>query len=224
MELEEDWLLSLPKIILHRILSRLPEKDRARTSVLSKAWLDTWYTFPILFFSDIKILGLPQAKPIEDSARKREILEFCDYVKRSMLKFRDQSLTIKEFKLHVLRLELRHISKDIKIWLKLACECGVEVIQYYQNLTRNQDQYDYHALPRCVIEAKSLTKLVLVGFINIDPIFMNYSIKFFSLRVLSLKGMYFWEINMQLTTSSVNSVCLLIFVYTFLGLCRIHWT
>ncbi|MCH79434.1 F-box/LRR-repeat protein, partial [Trifolium medium] len=52
MEQEEDKLSNLPKIILHNILSRLPEDDANRTSVLSKAWLETWYTFPILYFSD----------------------------------------------------------------------------------------------------------------------------------------------------------------------------
>jgi len=83
-------------------------------------------------------------------------------------------------------LGLCHISKDVDILLKLACECGVEIIQYSQWVS--QAQYYYHALPMCVIEAKSLTKLVLVAFIKIDPIFMNYSIKFFSLRVLSLRN------------------------------------
>jgi hypothetical protein len=58
MEHDEDQLSNLPKIILHKILSRLPEKDAARTSVLSKAWLETWYTFPILYFSDTQITGL----------------------------------------------------------------------------------------------------------------------------------------------------------------------
>jgi len=76
------------------------------------------------------------------------------------------------------------MSKDVDVWLKLACECGVEVIEYYQNVLVGQEQY--HVLPISVIEAKSLTKLVLEGFIKIDPIFMNYSIKCLSLRVLSL--------------------------------------
>jgi hypothetical protein len=50
MEQVEDRLSNLPKIILHNILSRLPEEDAARTSVLSKAWLEIWYTFPNLRF------------------------------------------------------------------------------------------------------------------------------------------------------------------------------
>ncbi|CAJ2636903.1 unnamed protein product [Trifolium pratense] len=42
MEHEEDRLSSMSKTILHNILSKLPMKDAARTSVLSKAWLETW--------------------------------------------------------------------------------------------------------------------------------------------------------------------------------------
>jgi hypothetical protein len=125
MELEEDRLSSLPKIMLHQILSKLPEKDRTGTSVLSKAWLDTWYTFPILSFRCNLMIGMSR-QPMEDSVRKRKIVEFRDYVKRRMLIFRDQSLAIKKFKLYL----NGYMSKDVDNWLKLACECGVEVIKY----------------------------------------------------------------------------------------------
>jgi Leucine-rich repeat (LRR) protein len=115
----------------------------------------------------------------------RYILEFDDYVKRRMLMFRDQSLAIKELTLNMYGFVLSYMSKDVDIWLKLACECGVEVIKYSQQVLEGQEQY--HVLPISVIEAKSLTKLVLQGHIKIDPIFMNHSIKFSSLRVLSLR-------------------------------------
>jgi len=182
MELEEDRLSSLPKIILHHILSKLPEKDGVRTSVLSKAWLDTWYTFPTLSFSGNEIIGI-SPQPME---RKRYILKFGDYVKRRMLMFRDQSLAIKEFKLNVNSSVLSYMSKNVDIWLKLACECGVEAVEYSQMIPP-VGQKQYHVLPISIIEAKSITKLALEGFIKIDPIFMNYSIKFLSLRVLSLR-------------------------------------
>jgi hypothetical protein len=184
MELGEDRLSSLPKIILHHILSKLPEKDRVRTSVLSKAWLDTWYTSPILSFLTNQIIRM-SSRPMEDSVRKRKILEFGNYVKRRMLMFRDQSLAIKEFKLNLNGFVLSYMSKDVDIWLKLACECGVEVIKYSQQVLAGREQY--HVLPISVIEAKSLIKLVLSGHIKIDPIFMNHSINFSSLRVLSLR-------------------------------------
>ncbi|GAU16249.1 hypothetical protein TSUD_298810 [Trifolium subterraneum] len=187
-ELDQDRLSSLPKEILHCIMSRLPEKDVARTRVLSKTWLDTWYTFPILSFSASKFMQMSPLHPMKDSERMRMILglRFCNYVKRSILRFWDQNLTIKEFKLKVNNSRLHHISKDVNFWLKLACECGVEVIEYSQDVSVSTQNLN-HVLPMCVIEAKSITKLVLEGYIKIDPTFTNLSVKCFSLRVLSLQ-------------------------------------
>ncbi|GAU27394.1 hypothetical protein TSUD_356290 [Trifolium subterraneum] len=182
MEQEEDRLSSLPKIILYDILSRLPEKDATRQSVLSKVWLDTWNTFPILSFCVTQIIGRPP-QPTE------KILRFCDYVTRRMLRFRNQSLTIKKFKLNldVNHFGVGHMSKDIDIWLKLACESGIEVIEY---VFLGRQPY---VLPMCVIEAKSLTKLVLVGLIKIQATFLKYSIKFSSLRELSMSCVCFGD-------------------------------
>jgi hypothetical protein len=80
----------------------LPQKDVARTSVLSKAWLDTWYTFPILYFSDT----------MHDIVSKGD--NFIDYVKRRLMRFYDNGLAIKVFKLVVYNVELRrYMSKDV---------------------------------------------------------------------------------------------------------------
>ncbi|CAJ2665392.1 unnamed protein product [Trifolium pratense] len=132
-EVDQDRLSSLPKIILHCILSKLPEKDAATTSVLSKAWLDTWYTFPNLCFSTSRFIKMSPVQGMEDSEKMRKMmLGFCDYVKRTILRFHDQSLVIKEFKLQVDYFGLDYISKeDVAIWIKLACECGVESLILY---------------------------------------------------------------------------------------------
>ncbi|KAK2452032.1 FBD-associated F-box protein [Trifolium repens] len=192
MELEqEDRLSSLPKIILYEILSRLPEEDATRTSVLSKTWLDTWNTFPILSVS------------ITDSTEN--ILRFCDYVKRRMLRFRDQSLAIKTFKLRVHLPGVPHMSKDVDIWLKLACESGVEVIKF--SIVGSIGQEQYYDLPMCVIEAKSLTKLVLFGSIKIEPTFVNHSNKFFSLKELSMTSV---RLRDEQTIQHLISCCPLI--------------
>ncbi|KEH18290.1 putative F-box/FBD/LRR-repeat protein At1g78760 isoform X2 [Medicago truncatula] len=179
---EEDQLSTLPKIILHNILSRLPEKDAARTSVLSKSWLDTWYTFPILSFSDGIFIGtFPQ--PREGFLRKRK--NFIDYMKRTLLRFYDNELAIKQFKLMLNNFELRSMSADVDLWLNLASECGVEVLE----LCLPQSRGECYVLPKGIIEGKSFVKLELMGGIRVDQSFMNNSIKCFSLRVLSL-----WEV------------------------------
>ncbi|MCI85235.1 hypothetical protein A2U01_0106514, partial [Trifolium medium] len=43
-----------------------------------------------------------------------------------MLRFRDQSLAITQFKLIVGCVGLGHMLKDVDTWLKLACESRVE--------------------------------------------------------------------------------------------------
>lgn len=181
-----DQISNLPKTILHDILSRLPEKDAARTSVLSKAWAETWSTFPILSFCDTKIIGtFPQ--PTEDFLRKRK--KFIDYVKKTLLRFRDLGLAIKEFKLSVNCFDLQYMSQDIDLWLKLAGETGIEVLELCLPDGTEQDedgQDQCYVLPEGVIEGKSLNKLVLMGGIRVDQAFLNHSVKFFSLRVLSL--------------------------------------
>jgi hypothetical protein len=66
MEQVEDRLSNLPKIILHNILSWLPKEDAAKTSVLSKAWLETWYTFPNLSFCDFQFIRKELTQQVED--------------------------------------------------------------------------------------------------------------------------------------------------------------
>ncbi|WJX86391.1 hypothetical protein P8452_68705 [Trifolium repens] len=197
MEQEEDKLSNLPKIILHNILSRLPRVDAARTSILSKSWLETWYTFSILCFCDLQfitrsiqpmedIAGM-FSQPVEDLPRKNN-KDFIEYVKSRLLSFWDQRLAIKEFKFTVLKLHIK--SNDLDLCLKLVSESGVEVL----DLCLRDGSIGHHekgrgecyVLPKGIIEVKSLTKLVLKGVIRVDQAFMNHSIKFFSLRELHL--------------------------------------
>jgi hypothetical protein len=178
MELEVDRLSSVPKIILHDIMSMLLEKDAARTSVLSKSWLETWYTFPMLSFSDTKIVKtLPQPK--ENLTRTRKY--FIDCVNKSLLRFYVRRLAIKEFKLSVRCFELRYMSKDVDFWLMLASESCVEILELILPI-----QGECYVLPKGVIEVKSLSKLLLNGRIRIDQTFMNLSTRLFLLRELYL--------------------------------------
>jgi len=169
MEHNEDQLSNLPKVILHNILSRLPEKDAARTSVLSKAWLETWHTLPILSFSDAKITWMfPPSdlgrmlfpESMDDFVRRIEY--FIDYVKRVLLKFYDNGLAIKKFNLTVSaeNVELPgYIANDLDLWLKLASESGVEVLEL---CLPNGPNDEYYVVSKDVIEVKSLTELVLM--------------------------------------------------------------
>ncbi|KAL4286049.1 hypothetical protein AHAS_Ahas19G0047300 [Arachis hypogaea] len=80
-----DRFSALPKIILHDILVRLPDKDAAKTSVLSKAWNDTWFSFPNLsvcsedFFSEDDV-------PTGNRQRFRKLDILINYVTKRLLR------------------------------------------------------------------------------------------------------------------------------------------
>lgn len=179
--MERDQLSYLPKIILHDILTRLPEEDAVRTSVLSKKWAQTWYTFPILSFSDMKFVG----RRVHYLVNSSNITPFLDNVERTLLRFHNQGLAIKHFKLSVRSFDLYHVSKYVDLWLKLAIESGIEVLELHRSRSRCSQRY---ILPTGIFEAKSLSKLALMGRIQVDLSFMNHSMKFFSLQVLKLES------------------------------------
>ncbi|KAG4399247.1 hypothetical protein AAZX31_08G193600 [Glycine max] len=181
-KMEEGQIENLPDIVLHDILSRLPEKDAARTSVLSKKWAEIWSTFPILSFTDTEIIEkFPHSRKDDLVGGKKK---FINRVNETFLRFRNKGLVIKEFKLSINCFDLEDLSKDIDHWMKLASESGVGVLELCLHDEFEDDQC--YILPTGIIEAESLYKLVLMGRIGVDQAFLNHSVKFLSLRVLSL--------------------------------------
>ncbi|KAL4355761.1 hypothetical protein AHAS_Ahas09G0019000 [Arachis hypogaea] len=183
-----DRISVLPKTILHDILGRLPDKDAAKTSVLSKSWSETWFSFPVVAAWSKDFFNLPEL-PLspEDPLWLSKLDIFIEYVSKRLRRLHDQGLAVKELKLcmedtcaSMLVSQSHHIDK----WIQMASESGVEVLQLY--LTRSNDKF--YNLPLCLAEAKSLTKLVLNGGIRLDPAFLNHSLKFFSVRTLFFCG------------------------------------
>ncbi|PON72028.1 F-box domain containing protein [Parasponia andersonii] len=52
-----DRLSELPDHITHHILSLLPTIDAVRMSLVSKRWIDMWYSLPVVEFSDSAVFG-----------------------------------------------------------------------------------------------------------------------------------------------------------------------
>ncbi|XLQ98744.1 hypothetical protein HN51_053697 [Arachis hypogaea] len=169
-----DRISDLPKVILHDILGRLPDKDAARTSVLSKEWRETWFSFPKLSCCSHNFFNL-----------RDKLDRFIQYVSKRLTRLHDQGLAIKEFKLMLDHgLDYAPASCHIDQWIQMASESGVEVLELY--LPGNFAKRHYN-LPLCLTEAKSLTKLVLREGTRLDSALLNHSLKFFSLKTLSLR-------------------------------------
>jgi hypothetical protein len=144
--------------------------------------------FSYIVFTDTKIIGtFPQPK--EDLPKNRN--DFIDYVNTRLARFRKQRLAIKEFYLSVECFELSYMSKDVDLWLMLASESGVEVLEICNDPNNDKEgRGECYVLPKSVIEAKSLTKLVLTGKIRVDQAFMNHSFQIFSLKELYLSNVH----------------------------------
>ncbi|XLS70477.1 hypothetical protein HN51_027342, partial [Arachis hypogaea] len=188
MDEKMDQISGLPETILHDILSRLPKKDAIKTSVLSKTWREIFDTFPILSICDRESIR-------RSSKRKKDqqIKTFLDYGKQRLLRFSEQGLAIKEFKvkLSLTCYELQLIYPDVDQWLKLASECDVQTLKLCLPTLKKDDPCLCYILHPGVIEARSLNKLVLKGRIRFDKEFLNPSVKFSSLCVLSLSHVLF---------------------------------
>ncbi|MED6156182.1 hypothetical protein PIB30_012197 [Stylosanthes scabra] len=182
-----DRLSALPRPILHAILAKLPEKDAAKTIALSKAWRDTWFSFPYLSVCCDDLL-------IKDH-RFHNMDFLVGYVTKRLLRLRDQGLAIKEFKLDLEILDPTQMSHHhFDQWIQMASENGIEVLELHipaGYIRREHSEHNWYNLPLCVIEAKSLTKLVLSSGIRVDQEFLSHSMKFSSLKMLSLCDVHF---------------------------------
>ncbi|XP_015938608.1 F-box/FBD/LRR-repeat protein At1g78750 [Arachis duranensis] len=189
-----DRLSGLPKTILHDILARLSDKDAAKTIALSKAWRDTWYSFPNLSVCSGDFFTIHDIVP-GSSHRFSKMHILFDYVTKRLLRLRDQGLAIKELKLSLTNLlNPTRGSHHVDQWIQMASENGVKVLELHLTggcIGRDYSQDNWYDLPLCVIEAKSLAKLELAGGIRIDQEFLNHSMKFSSVKSLFLSQVLF---------------------------------
>ncbi|KAJ9159204.1 hypothetical protein P3X46_024726 [Hevea brasiliensis] len=87
-----DYISNLPEPILHHIFSFLYIKEIARTSVLSKTWLQAWKTIPILKFDIGAII-------LENLDRWSNMQEIYNIFEQIFLNRRKQMISLINFKL-----------------------------------------------------------------------------------------------------------------------------
>ncbi|XP_052109904.1 putative FBD-associated F-box protein At5g56410 isoform X2 [Arachis duranensis] len=181
-----DQISGLPEAIRHDILARLPDRDSARTSVLSKAWRETWSTFPILSICSDEHF---KSEDVTVDNYHSKIDKVIDYVGRRLLRLRDLGLPIKEFKLIMDYVDHKCMAHHVDLWMKMAIESGGEVLHLQLRLPgryggrHSPDRF--YDLPLSVIESKSLTKLVLMDQIRVNQAFLTHSVKLYSVLKLS---------------------------------------
>jgi hypothetical protein len=140
VEDKEDMISNLPDGILHHILSFLPVKFIAKTSVLSTRWNYLWATLPCLDFSEFSI----KEKRHE---RKREAMEL---IIKTVLARHHTNFNIKvfRFKGHLGLTCLRDCIRQLALHSVVELELDLCL----------DDDFD---LPRCIFDCDSLTNLTL---------------------------------------------------------------
>jgi hypothetical protein len=85
---------------------------------------------------DTKVIGtFPQ--PLKNLLKNRK--DFIGYVNNRLARFWKQRLAIKEFNLSVDCFELGYMSNDVDLWLKLASESSVEVLELCNDPNKDEE-------------------------------------------------------------------------------------
>ena len=150
---EIDRISELPLFMLHRILSCLPRKDAARTSVLSKRWNSVWHSFPIFDFQ--------QTTYVKEDRRTPGFAEkfggFLNSVDKSLHKFSQNKLRIETLHLDMVLTD-RNSVPMINTWLPLALHNGVSDIYFrvYTKFAGSRGSDYYYPLPETTFVVKSI--------------------------------------------------------------------
>ena len=114
MECEiKDRISDLPLFILHKILSGLPRKGAARTSVLSRRWHSVWNSFPFLYFDHT----------LDDDVD--DVDGFVDLVDKSLQRFVRSNLLIQRFDLNFYFGHDTDLLSRVDQWVESVMDNGV---------------------------------------------------------------------------------------------------
>ncbi|KAK6919508.1 F-box domain [Dillenia turbinata] len=146
-----DFISKLPQSILHHILAFLPDKDAARTAILSTTWRPAWYSLPIVVF-DEKLFGIN--RDTYDAEKERKFFDFANM----RISHYPQNLQLHKFKLCV-SLDNAESVSQVKRWIGFALnakvkELDLDIVLMYKNS-------GYFKLPLKVLLAKSIRFLNL---------------------------------------------------------------
>lgn len=168
-----DRVSGLPVDILHSILSLLPAKDAAKTSILSKRWQYVWDSYPVVEFCGDFFSYLIDE---ENRAIKR-------YIDMADCRFNKLNYNIQRVKFDI----TRDISSELKYvlerWLGLILEKQVKELDFCISYFREIG----YSLPLTVFSAGSLTVLKIKGKgCNLKLNDVRSSVNLPSLQTLSL--------------------------------------
>ena len=145
---EQDRMWYLPDDILIRILSLLPTKEIARTSLLSKAWRK------LTPFSSLSVLMFQSPDFFHSRRKNFDVSSFINAIDSS-LRLRQKDVSLARLRL---RLHLDDIKSLIDSWIDAALERKVKELDLYLQPRFVAEPYD---LPAKIFSATTITVLSL---------------------------------------------------------------
>uniref|UniRef100_A0A2N9INS0 RNA-directed DNA polymerase n=1 Tax=Fagus sylvatica TaxID=28930 RepID=A0A2N9INS0_FAGSY len=173
-----DRISQLPQQIIHHILFFMPTKDAARTSALSKSWLQAWNSLPRF---DLKHSDVTHYDPLNlsngeevDIDHEEMFSKFAKSVDETLLPLQLYKAIIPLFKLSVTVWHDKYASR-IDNWLELAYRNHVQTLDLD---IRSKDNVKAYALPQTTFGVGSLAVLSLKGEkCKLDKNYFSYDMK-----------------------------------------------
>lgn len=179
-----DRISILPAFIMHHILSFLPRKDAAKTSLLSKKWNCVWSSFPILDFNQIYYLDcngfrFPDTRSHLSHNNQKRAEKFMNIVDQSLSRFHQHKLQMQKFKLHMTLVDIK-LASWVDKWIELALEHDAKEI----DLMVRTEKDPWYTFPETIFVTKSTSSCKL------DEPFSRSDVKLYSLQKLWLEDIY----------------------------------
>jgi hypothetical protein len=175
----EDIISKLPDSLITHILSCVPTKDAARSSVLSKRWIDSW-TFITKVNLDDHVFFKHKKK--KSGAKKY----FINFVNRALLL--TKSNTAESFSLVITN---KYDISLLNTWISSILKRNVKKISISTKLELPFSAYTSHILFNYSYKLEELVLEMRRCSIKVPPCSSYYSCNFGSLNVIKLCGIIF---------------------------------
>jgi len=179
-KVNEDIISKLPDSLITHILSCVPTKDAARTSVLSKRWIDCW-TFITKVNLDDSVFYSPKRK--KKSGGKTH---FINFVNRALLLTKSNSA--ESFSLVITN---KYDISLLNTWISCILKRNVKKLSISTKLELPFSAYTSHILFNYSYKLEELVLEMRYCSIKVPPCSSYYTCSFGSLNVIKLCGIIF---------------------------------
>ncbi|GFP93090.1 F-box/LRR-repeat protein at3g03360 [Phtheirospermum japonicum] len=220
---DDDWISRLPDDILVGILSSLPLKEAARTSILSSRWVNLWKHTLRLDFDARSALCRVAKHPDESEIRTVERRKYINWVSKVLQSYK--GLPLKEVRI-CFDLDKSSAQKAINHWLQFLFEGRVERLEldlsvngdYGRSLKvctipikkfmHHQARFDFRSLKALCLKSVDMTDEDVDFFLRSCPLLehlvIDYALKISNLNICGALALKHLQICYCLNVKSIK--------------------